>query len=120
MLFELDDLLGDHRRQFGRPFAREPGLQSGFALLLILADPAAEPTVRHPHFRTDLTPAKAFLQVQPDGFDFFGGGVTPRFFRAASPPRGAVPLLLYYRLFIHVNTPFIIGVSTTLMLKSVS
>ena len=39
---------------------------------------------------------------------------------AASPPRGALPLLFYYGLFIHVNTPFIIGVSTTFLLNSVS
>jgi hypothetical protein len=49
-----------------------------------------------------------------------GRGEAPRCFRAASPPRGAVPLPLYDNFFIHVNTPFIIEVSTTLLLKSVS
>ena len=33
---------------------------------------------------------------------------------------GAVPLLLHYRFFVHVNTPFIIEVSTAFRLKSVS
>jgi arylsulfatase A-like enzyme len=47
-------------------------------------------------------------------------GEAPHFFGAASPPRGAVPLLCYYNFFIRVNTPFIIEVSTTLLPKSVS
>jgi hypothetical protein len=45
------------------------------------------------------------------------------FFRGAIPPRGdgrMTLLLLDYCLFIHVNTPSIIGVSTALTLKSVS
>jgi len=65
--------------------------------------------------------AELLFQPQPDrlepDFRRIGG---PRFFAAASPPRGALPLLLYYWLFTHVNTPSIIGVSTTLPAKSVS
>jgi len=58
--------------------------------------------------------------MQPNRLELLVHGETVRFFGAASPPRGAVPLLLYFNFFIHVNTPFIIGVSTTLLLKSVS
>ncbi len=42
------------------------------------------------------------------------------FFAPPAPLGGALPLLLCDYFFIHVNTPFIIGVSTPSLLKSVS
>jgi hypothetical protein len=49
-----------------------------------------------------------------------GAGMKRRVVFAPPAPSGAVPLPLYDNFFIHVNTPFIIEVSTTLLLKSVS
>ena len=69
-------------------------------------------------FRTDQRHSEPILEMQPDGFELLRLGETPGIFRAASPPRGALPLLLYYNFCIHVNTPFIIEVSTALVLKS--
>jgi hypothetical protein len=85
------------------------------------SDRELSPTaLQQPHFLTDQVQAKPFLRIQPDRFELLCGGETPRIFRTASPPRGAVPLLLNYNFFIHVNTPFIIEVSTAFLLKSVS
>ena len=92
---QLNDLLSDGFGEFGGAFAGLPRLQPGFSLLPIPADPVAQTTVSHAHLVADLLQAEPFLQAQPDRLEFFGDGITAHFFRAASPPRGAVPLLLY-------------------------
>ena len=111
-LFELDDLVGDRCRQPGLPGTRRSRLQPRLTQGVILADPAAQAALRHANLGADIRQTEALLQPQAHGLELFISGETAHFFRAASPPRGAVPLLLYYSLFIHVNTPSIIGVST--------
>lgn len=119
LLLEFDDLLRDGSRQLRTALAGSD-LKTGFPELLILPDPVVQATDGHAHLDADILHAEPFFEPQPDGFEFFVRRITSRFFRAASPPRGAVPLLLYYGLLFHVNTPAIIGVSTTSCLKSVS
>jgi hypothetical protein len=118
--FELLDFIGDGRRQLGTPPPAAHGLQSGLASQPVLLQPHAEDAFADAQLLADQGLTEPFLQMQPNGLELFSHGVAPRCFRAASPPRGALPLLFYYGLFIHVNTPFIIGVSTTFLLNSVS
>lgn len=63
LLFKLNDLFGDRRRKLGGTFTRHPVLQPGFPLLPILADPAAQTTMGHPHLIADLLLAEPFLQT---------------------------------------------------------
>ena len=97
-----------------------PRFQPRLAAESIGLQPQDQGTLADAQLLTDKGLTETFFSIQPNGFELFCSRITTRFLRAASPPRGAVLLLLYYRLFIHVNTPFIIGVSTTLVLKSVS
>jgi hypothetical protein len=48
----------------------------------------------------------------------FSAMVKRRMVFAPPAPEGAVPLLLCYNFFIHVNTSFIIGVSTPFQLST--
>ena len=116
---ELLDLLADGRWELG-PRGREDGLQSGFARQAVLLQPQAEDAFADPQLLADQGLAKPFLPMQPDGLEFFGHGVAPSVLGGARPPRGARGSLLCYGLFIHVNTSFIIEVSTPFLLKSVS
>jgi len=124
LLLEFDHLFGDRLRQFGLVRPGGGRLQSGLAELPIQCDPAAQTALGHPHLVTDVSQFKAFLQPQPNGFEFGFQRIAPaQFFSAATPPRGGgvlSSLLRYYSFFIHVNTPLLIGVSTTFSLNSVS
>lgn len=117
---QLDDLVSDRRGQLRSAFASIRTLQARLAILPIGTQPQHQTGLADAEFLTDQRHGEPFLEMQPDGFELFGFGETAHFFRAASPLGGAVPLLLYYNVFIHVNTPFIIGVSTAFLLKSVS
>jgi len=124
LALEFDHLFGDRLRQFGLVRSGRRRLQSGLAKLPIQCDPAAQTALGHPHLGTDVSEFKPFLQSQTNGFELGLQRVAAaQFFPAATPPRGGgVPssLLLYYGFFIHVNTPLLIGVSTTFSLNSVS
>lgn len=117
---ELLDLLADGRGQLGRARGRDHRLQPGFTGQAVLQDPAMDTALADVQFGGHERQGEALLEVQADGPEFFGHGVAPPFFGRARPPRGAVGGLFYYRWFIHVNTSFIIEVSTTFTLKSVS
>src|SRR5690242_17908182 len=119
LLLQLDDLLRDGSGQL-RPALAGTDLKTRLPELLILPDPGVQATDGHAHLAADILHAEPFFEPQPDGFEFFVRRIASRFFRAASPPRRAVPLLRYYCLLFHVNTPAIIRVSTTSYLKSVS
>jgi hypothetical protein len=116
---ELLDLFGDGRGQLG-PRGRDHRLQPGFASQAILLHPMLEAALADIEFGCHEFIAEALLKVQPDGPEFFGHGVAPPSLGRASPPRGASRSLLCYCFFSHVNTSFIIEVSTPLPLKSVS
>jgi hypothetical protein len=118
--FKLLDLLADGRGQLGWPRGLDDRLQSGFAGQAVLVHPALEAGLADVEFGGHELIAEAFLEMQTDGPEFFGHGVAPAFLGRASPPRGARESLLGYSLFIHVNTSFIIEVSTPLPSKSVS
>ena len=115
-------LLRDRRGQcLGARLLLSSLLQTCLSELLIPMDPIMQTADSHAHLAADILHAEPFLEPQPDSFELFVRRITALFFRAASPPRGAVPLLLYYCLLFHVsNTPSIIGVSTTLSPKPVS
>ena len=117
---ELLDLLADGRRQLGPGGQQRGGLQSGFAGQAIRSQPMIQTALADAQFPADRGEAETLLLVEPDGAELFGHGVAPSILRRARPPRGAGGLLLCYWFFIHVNTSFIIEVSTTLPLKSVS
>jgi hypothetical protein len=122
-LLQREDLVPDGGRQLGLTGVLGGGLEAGLAGQLVEFDPALEAALVHVALLGHERVAEAFLQVQPDGPEFFGRGEMRPFFRGAIPPRGdgrMTLLLLDYCLFIHVNTPSIIGVSTALTLKSVS
>jgi hypothetical protein len=123
-LFEFDDLLSDRLRQSGLARPGRCLLQAGFAELLIQFDPTAQATLRHTHLGADVPQFEPFLQPQTNGFEFgFLRIAPPQILSAATPPRGGgvlSSLLLYYTFFIHVNTPLLIGVSTTFSLNLVS
>jgi hypothetical protein len=117
---ELLDLLADGRWQLGRTRGWRDRLQSRFARQAILVHPALKAGFAQVQFGGHEFVAEAFLEVQPDGPEFFGHGVAPTFLGRARPPRGARGSLLCYSWFSHVNTSFIIEVSTSFPLKSVS
>jgi hypothetical protein len=118
--FEFADLFTNGRRQLGPPLPPGWWLQAGLAAEAIGLQPMFQTALAEVEFLADQGQAEALLLVEPDRLEFFGHGVAPLFLRGARPPRGAVPSLLCYSLFIHVNTSFIIEVSTPLPLKSVS
>lgn len=114
LLLQGDDLLADGRRQFGFGLVAGRRLESGFAGEAIGADPLVQAALADVGLLADDRQAEAFLDIEPDGPELFGQGVAP-VFRRAIPPRGdgrMTLLLLDYCLFIHVNTSFIIEVST--------
>jgi len=109
---QLDDLVGDGLGQFGLAPGPLDRCQASLARQPIRLEPQAQAALADVELPADQGLTEAFLGMQADSFELVSRGETVRIFRAASPPRGAVPLLPYYRLFIHVNTPSIIGVST--------
>jgi hypothetical protein len=120
LLFEFNDLLRDGSGQPIRSRTRRLRLQTGFTAQPIGLQPVVHAALANVELLGDQGHAEAFLEMQPHGPKLFSSRVTAHFFRAASPPRGAVPLLLCYNFLIHANTPFIIGVSTNYPSKSVS
>jgi len=116
---DLDNLVGDGSRQARLSWPGHSGLQARFPAQAIGFDPVFHAALADPHRLADNLHAVAFVQMQPDGLEFFLRAEPALFFRAG-PPRGAPPLLLYYNVFIHVNTPSIFGVSTPFLLNSVS
>jgi len=120
LLLELNDLLSDRTRQPGCAPSGLAGLQTRLARQPVRLQPMFQAAFAHAEFLAHQALTEPLLQMQPDGLELVCHGIAAFFSAAASPPRGAMLLLLHYRLFIHVNTPFIIGVSTTSLLKSVS
>jgi hypothetical protein len=120
LLFQLEDLGGDRRRQSGRSLGGLSWVQRGLAAETILLQPQPQATFTDAQLPADQLLTEPFLSMQPDGLELFGDRVTAALAVGARPPRGAVPSLLCYVRFIHVNTSFIIEVSTPLPLKSVS
>ena len=118
--FEHDNLLGDGRRELGLAALGVTRLQARLAQLAILLDPVAQAALGHADLGADVIQPEPFLEPHPHGPEFFLRCVATQFFAGARPPRGALTLLLYYCLFTHVNTPSIIGVSTSLSSISVS
>jgi hypothetical protein len=95
-------------------------VQRGLATQAVLLQPQPQATFTDAQLLADQLLAEPFFPMQPDGPELFGHGITAALPVGARPPRGAVPSRLCYGLFIHVNTSFIIEVSTPLPLKSVS
>ena len=124
LLFEGDDLLANGGRQLGARLGWVGRLQAGLAELTVSFDPFAEGRMADPEFGAHRALTEALLEVQADGIKTELRRITAsRFGGRAIPPRGDGRmrlLLLDYCLFIHVNTPSIIGVSTPFPLKSVS
>ncbi|HMH07805.1 MAG TPA: hypothetical protein VK579_14080 [Terriglobales bacterium] len=116
---ELLDFFGDGRRQLGPPPPPGWWLQAGLTAEAIGLQPMFQTALADVEFLADQGEAEPLLPMQSDGLELLSHGVARSFFRAARPPRGA-GLLHCYSLFIHVDTPFIIGVSTTFLLTSVS
>jgi hypothetical protein len=105
--FEFQDLLGHCRRQLGGSGQPLPRLQAGFPGQPVLVQPEAKDALAHAQLLTHQPLAEALLQMQFDGAEPQLGRISlARFFSAASPPRGAVPLLLYSTFVIHVDTHF--------------
>ena len=92
---EFEDLVGDRRGQPVLSRARLGGLQPRLPIRPERFQPQPEAGSTDADFLTYRRHVKAFLQIKPDGLELFVFAETTRFFRAASPPRGAVPLLLY-------------------------
>ena len=121
---EFEDLLGDRPGQLGLAPAGIGRLQPCFAAEPIRLQPRAKAALADAHLRTDQRLGEPLLPMQPDGLELVIHCEPPaRFLVGARPPRGALALLLCYCdycLLFHVNTPSIIGVSTTFTLESVS
>ena len=122
LLLQGDDLLVNGRGQLGLGLVARRRLEPGFTAQPVSAHPVFHTALADAGLLADDREAESLLEVEPDNPEFFGRGIAPIFWRAL-PPRGderMSPLLLDYCFFIHVNTSFIIEVSTTFSLKSVS
>lgn len=118
--FEFADFFTNGWRQLGAALRREGGCQSRLARESIGFDPQGNTAFADVEFLTHKGQAEALVLIEPDRLEFFGRGVAPSILGGASPPRGARGSLRCYGWFSHVNTSFIIEVSTTFRSKSVS
>jgi len=104
LLFELDDLPSDRRRQLvPAPESGRLILQAFLTQLPVPVQPVNERAFTYVQFLADQALREALLQTELDGpdpeLDRVAGCGRP----ARRPPRGSVVLLLYFSSFFHVT-----------------